>query len=218
MRIYLVRHGETDWNSIRKLQGQTDIPLNDFGKELAELTRDGLSDVDFDFIYASPLVRAIQTAEIIRADRELQIHTDDRLKEIHFGQCEGVIIPRYSDVTDCPIWKFEFDTDNYVPSTGGETFNDIYSRSSDFFKECILPLENKCENVLIVGHGCFNRTLLNPILGRPLKRFWEIKLDNCAVSVIEVLNGKCTVIEECKKYYERIRKPGDAIDVTDIYG
>lgn len=218
MRIYLVRHGETDWNSIRKLQGQTDIPLNDFGKELAELTRDGLSDVDFDFIYASPLVRAIQTAEIIRADRELQIHTDDRLKEIHFGQCEGVIIPRYSDVTDCPIWKFEFDTENYIPADGGETFEEIFERTSNFFNEVVMPMEDKYKNVLIVGHGCMNRTILNTIMGRELKRFWEIKLDNCAVSIIEIEDGVAKVIEPSMKYYEREVNPGAPVEENSIYG
>lgn len=218
MKVYLVRHGETEWNSMRKLQGQTDIPLNDYGVELAEITASALKDIKFDYIYSSPLIRAIQTAGILRGDRDLEIHTDDRMKEINFGTCEGDIIPRYNDITDSPIWQFEFDTDNYVPAKGGETFSDIYKRSMEFFKECIIPLEGKCENVLMVGHGCFNRTLLNPIMGRPLKDFWEIKLDNCAVSIIEVTDGKAKVIEPGKKYYERVHKPGDVIDMTDIYG
>ncbi len=218
MKVYLVRHGETEWNSMRKLQGQTDIPLNNYGIELAEITAKALDDIDFDYIYSSPLIRAIQTAEILRGDRKLEIHTDDRMKEINFGTCEGDIIPRYTDEPVSPIWKFEFDTDNYIPAKGGETFGDIYLRSMEFFKECIMPLEGKCENVLMVGHGCFNRTLLNPIMGRPLRNFWEIKLDNCAVSIIEVTDGVAKVIEPGKKYYERVRKPGDAIDMTDIYG
>jgi len=218
MNVYLIRHGETDWNSERKLQGQTDIPLNEYGIELAEITAKELKNIKFDRIFSSPLIRAVQTAEILRGDRKLSIITDDRIKEINFGLCEGTVIPRYEDEPVSPIWKFEFDTENYMPAEGGETFAQIYERSDDFFKKCIMPLEEECENVLIVGHGCFNRTLLNPMMGRPLKRFWEIKLDNCAVSVIEVNNGKVQVIEQGKKYYERVRKPGDAIDVTDIYG
>ena len=66
MKVYLIRHGETDWNSVRKLQGQTDIRLNDYGIELAKLTAEGLKDVDFDLIYSSPLIRAVETAEIIK--------------------------------------------------------------------------------------------------------------------------------------------------------
>lgn len=218
MRVYLVRHGETEWNSMRKLQGQTDIPLNEYGIELAEITAKELKDIKFDRIFSSPLIRAVQTAEILRGDRDLEIKTDDRMKEINFGTCEGDIIPRFGDETDSPIWQFEFDTDNYIPAKGGETFAQIYARSMEFFKECIIPLEGECENVLMVGHGCFNRTLLNPIMGRPLSIFWDIKLDNCAVSIIDITGGQATVIEPGKKYYERVRKPGDTIDMTDIYG
>ena len=83
LKVYLIRHGETDWNSVRKLQGQTDIRLNDYGIELAKLTAEGLKDVDFDLIYSSPLIRAVETAQIIKGDRELEIHTDDRIKEFY---------------------------------------------------------------------------------------------------------------------------------------
>ena len=218
MRIYLVRHGETEWNSIRKLQGQTDIPLNDYGIELAKLTAEGLKDIEFDCIYSSPLIRAIQTAEIIKGKETLDIKTDDRLKEIHFGKCEGVKIPTYAEKGINPIWEFEFDTDNYVPAAGGETFSDVYERTGDFFKNEILPLEGKYNNILIVGHGCMNRTILNAILNRELKDFWDIKLDNCAVSIIEVNEGIASVIEPGMKFYEREIIPGEPIDMPGIYG
>ena len=58
MDIYLIRHGETDWNRMKKLQGTTDIPLNAYGIELAEKTAEGLKDIPFDRIYTSPLIRA----------------------------------------------------------------------------------------------------------------------------------------------------------------
>ena len=218
MKVYLVRHGETEWNSIRKLQGQTDILLNDYGKELAEITAKALENIQFDYVYSSPLTRAIQTAKIIIGDRNLVINTDDRIKEINFGQCEGVQIPRYSEYKINPIWDFEFDTENYIPAEGGETFNDIYERTGEFFQNVILPLEGKYENVLIIGHGCMNRTILNRVLNRPLRDFWEIKLDNCAVSIIEIKNGKAEVVETGKKYYERVNDPGDISEEVSIYG
>jgi len=216
MRVYLVRHGETEWNSIRKLQGQTDIPLNDYGMELARLTKEGLSDIKFDYVYSSPLIRAIQTAREIIGDRNLDIITDDRLKEINFGDCEGVIIPGYNDDRSCPIWQFEFDTTNYIPAKGGETYADIYARTEDFWNNVVLPLEGRYETLLIVGHGCMNRTILNRIMGNDLKDFWDIKLDNCAVSIIDVKNGKSEVIEASMKYYEREIIPGEP--VSSIYG
>lgn len=78
MDIYLIRHGETDWNRMKKLQGTTDIPLNAYGIELAEKTAEGLKDVPFDRIYTSPLIRARKTAEIIRGDRPHRNHRNRR--------------------------------------------------------------------------------------------------------------------------------------------
>ena len=65
MKLYLVRHGETDWNKVKRIQGQVDIPLNQFGKRLAEETAEGLRDIPFDLCISSPLSRAHETARII---------------------------------------------------------------------------------------------------------------------------------------------------------
>ena len=70
MRLYIIRHGETAWNRERRLQGQTDIPLNAFGEKLAEETGRGLSEVPFDLCIASPLTRTRQTAlQVLRENR-----------------------------------------------------------------------------------------------------------------------------------------------------
>ena len=203
MRVYLVRHGETGWNRIHKLQGQSDIELNDVGRELAKVTAEGLKDIEFDLIYSSPLKRAYETALILRRDRQQDILTDSRLLEIDFGAGEGGPIPKRNDKTSDPIYNFEFDMDNYIPPKGGETFDEIFKRTADFWDKEIVPLKDRCENILIVGHGCMNRTILNRILNRPLKDFWNIKLDNCAVSVIELTGNEVVVEDEGRLYYSR---------------
>ena len=65
MQIYLIRHGETDWNKANRIQGQVDIPLNDYGIRLAEETAEALKDVPFEAIFCSPYDRARKTADII---------------------------------------------------------------------------------------------------------------------------------------------------------
>lgn len=90
MKLYIIRHGETDWNKEKRLQGQSDTQLNEYGIELARITGEALKDVHFDYIFSSPLKRAYKTAELIRMDRPVKIITDDRLKEICFGVNEGV--------------------------------------------------------------------------------------------------------------------------------
>ena len=76
MRIYLMRHGETDWNKARRLQGQSDVPLNEFGIELAIKTAEGLKNVDFDAAFSSPLKRALVTAQTVLGDREVPLVTE----------------------------------------------------------------------------------------------------------------------------------------------
>ena len=73
MKLYIVRHGETDWNKARKIQGQSDIPLNAFGRHLARETAKGLADVHFDLCFTSPLSRAKETARIILEGRDVPI-------------------------------------------------------------------------------------------------------------------------------------------------
>ena len=78
MRLYIVRHGETDWNRIHRVQGRTDIPLNDYGRRLARETAEGMKEVRIDLGYTSPLLRAKETAQIILADRGVPLYEDSR--------------------------------------------------------------------------------------------------------------------------------------------
>ena len=92
MLIYIVRHGETDWNKEHKVQGAVDIPLNKYGIHLAEETADGLENIRFDAAYSSPLSRAKKTAEVILKGRNIKIKEDKRIQEICFGAYEGMCI------------------------------------------------------------------------------------------------------------------------------
>ena len=88
MKLYMVRHGETDWNKARKIQGQVDIPLNAFGRHLAEETGKGLASIPFEACISSPLERAVETAELILEGRPVPIFTDRRIIEMAFGVWE----------------------------------------------------------------------------------------------------------------------------------
>ena len=82
MKLYIVRHGETDWNKKRRIQGQVDIPLNDFGRSLARKTAKGLSGIPFEVCYTSPLGRAKETARLILEGRKTPILEDQRIIEM----------------------------------------------------------------------------------------------------------------------------------------
>ena len=81
MKVTFVRHGETDWNSQGKQQGKADIPLNEKGLQQAQKTAELLSNMEFDHVYCSPLMRARQTAQVICEGRKVPITYDERISE-----------------------------------------------------------------------------------------------------------------------------------------
>ena len=100
MKIYFVRHGETLWNKEKKIQGQSDIPLNEYGIELAKITADAMKNISFDVVYTSPLLRAKETAMILIKDRNLDIFEDEQRNNLqyHFRKFEYI---RYSSLLHC---------------------------------------------------------------------------------------------------------------------
>lgn len=90
MKLYIIRHGETDWNVKRRFQGRADIPLNEEGRRLARITSEALKETAFTKIYTSPLKRAYETAMIIKGDRDIPVIEEPRIIEIGFGEYEGL--------------------------------------------------------------------------------------------------------------------------------
>ena len=201
MLIYLMRHGETNWNKERRLQGQSDIPLNEFGVELAVKTAEGLKDVPFNVAFCSPLGRAVETAKTVLGNREVPLNTDDRLKEINFGTSEGMHFDEAKQDPAHPLHNFFRRPECYSPTGGADSFAQVAERGRSFLQEKILPLEDTHEAVLIVAHGAFNRSLINPIMGIPMEDFWHVELPNCAVSILSLEKGQFKVLEASKVYY-----------------
>lgn len=125
MKLYIIRHGETSWNKQKKLQGQRDIMLNDAGIRLAELTGEGMKDIDFDLVISSPLIRAKQTAELVMAGRHLPMITDRRIIELSFGDWEGECVRDSKVLPPDFIDKFYNDPYHCMRAPGGESFQDV---------------------------------------------------------------------------------------------
>lgn len=176
--LYIMRHGTTDWNALHKLQGRTDIPLNDDGRNLAAQAHDKYLDVPFDICYCSPLVRAKETAEILLKDRNIPIITDDRLKEMGFGIYEG--IENSFDIPDCPINILFYHPEEYVvPVEGGESLDELFERTGSFLDEIALPKVKEGKDVLIVGHGAMNSGIISRIRKQERKDFWKAGIPAC---------------------------------------
>ena len=176
--LYIMRHGRTDWNVRHKLQGRTDIPLNEEGRRMAEKAGEEYRDVPLDVCYCSPLVRAKETAEIVLRGRDILILTDDRLREMSFGEYEG--IENSFSIPDCPVNVIFQHPEDYTRSVGGaETFEELFARTGEFLREVIDPLMNEGKNVLIVGHGAMNLSIISRIRKLPIKDFWTPGIVNC---------------------------------------
>ena len=176
--LYIMRHGRTDWNDRHKLQGSTDIPLNAEGRRMAEEAAAACRDVELDLCYSSPLIRARETAEIVLRGRDIPILTDDRLREMGFGEYEG--LENSFSIPDCPVNVIFQAPEKYVRSVGGaETFEELFARTGAFLREVIDPLMEQGKNVLIVGHGAMNLSIISRIRGLPISEFWSVGIENC---------------------------------------
>ena len=203
MILYVIRHGETEWNRKKLLQGWHGEDLNERGVLLAELTAEGLKDTHFDLCYTSPLIRARHTAEIILKGRDVPIIEDDRLKEICFGEWEG---------KSCDLTKpMEIDRENFIllqtdsfryqAPKGGETVMDVIDRCADFFAELTSDPSLADKTILISTHGAACRALLNPFY-EDRTSFWQTGVPmNCAVSILEVKDKKTSFLAKDKVYY-----------------
>ena len=203
MKLYVVRHGETVWNELHKVQGEADIPLAENGILLAEKTGEALKNIPFDLCFSSPLVRARKTAELILAkqQREVPVIEDKRIQEINFGALEGVIC--FNDAHEYlnpEMEKFFTDPWKFERPAHGENIVDILKRTRDFWEEKIHDVSLQDKTILIASHGCAVRALLQNVYQDP-QNFWHGCVPpNCSVNVIEVTDGKAVFLEEDKVY------------------
>ena len=176
--LYIIRHGLTDWNVRHKLQGRTDIPLNETGRQMAEAAAAEYRDIPLDLCYCSPLLRAKETAEILLRGRDVPILYDDRLREMSFGDYEGT--ENSFSIPDCPVNVIFQHPEAYTESVGGaETFEELFARTGAFLEEVIDPLMAEGKNVLIVGHGAMNLSIISRIRHLPISEFWSGRIKNC---------------------------------------
>lgn len=195
MKIYLVRHGETDWNLQKRMQGQADNALNSTGEQQARIVADRLRKITFDAAFSSTLNRAAVTAEIILGEQKKILKQDARVMEIGFGPWEGEKISRVMEKNH-PLHNFFAKPDQYFPPEGAESFYQLYERSGDFMQKVIFPLEDVCENVLIAGHGAWNQSILNPLKHIPMEEFWSHPLANCEVAVLDLTGARLSLTDQ----------------------
>ncbi|ETS93584.1 alpha-ribazole phosphatase [Veillonella sp. AS16] len=178
--LYIVRHGETDWNKMGKYQGITDVPLNENGLAQAKACGEALSHVHFDRILSSDLSRALVTAESIRRNRLIPISTDKRLRELNFGDWEALL---FSEIEE--RWPSLIDEmylkPHIVRVPNGESFKELQERAWAGLEEFISANDEE-ETLLITCHGGTIRTLLCKLLDISISHCWNFSQGNTAIN------------------------------------
>lgn len=169
LEIYLTRHGETEWNVVRRMQGQGDSPLTELGIRQAKWLANRLENKDIGYVYSSPLRRAADTADIVNNVLQASILLDDRLKEIDVGPWQGRTVEEILEEMPIQYNNFWHHPDKFELE-GVEPFKDVQARAAEFI-EMILS-RHAGGKILIVAHAIVLTAMLNYLQGRDIHHFW----------------------------------------------
>ncbi|MGL6108451.1 histidine phosphatase family protein [Romboutsia sp.] len=186
MKIYITRHGQTEWNVEGRMQGIKNSNLTEQGKKEALNLGDSLKDAKIEYIYTSPLTRAYDTAVLIKGDKNIPVEINENLKEMHFGIWEGMyneeIVRDYAD----EHYKF-WNEPHLYKSIDGETFEELIKRVKITLDDIIN--QNKGVNILLVTHAIVIKAIYAIIKDYELKSFWNPPF----------INNTCVTILECNE-------------------
>lgn len=191
LKIFLVRHGETEWNKAGKLQGHADVKLSNEGINQAKLLAEHAPFQHVDKIYSSDLSRAADTAKILAVKfNAMPVKTTPELRETNFGEWEGKSISELIEESPKVFGKF-FTAPEKCHPPNGETFLQCQARLMNVIKNIIA--ENENQNIIVVSHGAAIRLILGAVLNMPINKMWTISQFNMALNVLRVDDGSFTV-------------------------
>ena len=181
-RLLLIRHGITEYNSARRFAGYSDIDMSATGYGQIEKLRDRLADEPIDVVYSSDLRRATGTAEVISAKRKVGIVTCSELREMNYGNAEGLTFEEirrlYPEVAELIVnfnLRLEF--------PGGESFEGFIARTTKFLDR--LKHHTPEQTILVVSHSGPLRVLVCYLLGIDQNHWWQVRIDNASLSIVE---------------------------------
>lgn len=183
MRIYLVRHGETEWNRVRRFQGRSNLPLNKEGKKQVKALALALKNKPLTAIYTSPLIRALETARLIKVFHpSIPIFEEKGLIEMDLGEFDGIKAQDWAE--QYPDFRKAWNENPAsVKMPGGESLKEVQVRAKHTL-ERITRIYPPDTTLLISSHNFVNLTILCDLLEIPLRRFRELRQENAAFNLI----------------------------------
>lgn len=194
MRLYVARHGQTLWNTEKRMQGWGNSDLTELGIKQAKQLGEALLPIDFNQVICSPLGRTVETTKLVMADRKIDYVIRDDFKEMGFGSWEGQS-PESLKTMHPNVYKSLWtDASAYVP-IDGESFEQVLTRVKRGINQIVA--ENPKGNVLLVTHGMIVQILLVHMKGLPLSRLWDRPVVNpTSLTVFDIQADSIEVIKE----------------------
>lgn len=194
MKIYITRHGKTEWNKEGRMQGWKNSDLTEEGLQNAKKLGESLKDVEFDCIYCSPLGRAVDTAKWIRGSKPTEIIIKDSLKEMGFGSWEGMEHTKVRELYPEQSHNLWNKPHLYEP-VDGESFQELLDRARQALGDIIN--NTSCENVLVVSHAVLIKAIYVIIKNCSIEELWNPPFigDTC-LTIVEVKENDIRIIVE----------------------
>lgn len=198
IEVYIVRHGETDTNKERRINGaSTNLPLNAVGIKQVQELQQSFAIQKINRVYSSPMKRALQTAEILNNGYQ-QIEVDERLQEIDYGDWDGLaaqqVYQQYPQVFDDQGYL----KDNYSDYCRGESYAHLEKRVKSFWQDLII--NNAHKSVLVVCHGTISRSLVQSVFGiDEISQVMQIRNAGVIGLLVQEQTGKAFLL-----YYNRV--------------
>jgi phosphoserine phosphatase len=185
-RIYLVRHGTTEWNREEIFRGRADCALNETGRAEARAVAAYFEGVDLDGIYTSPLARAAETAAAIAAGRGIEVGSDPAFIDLDFGEWQGRPLKEVREKYP-ELYRAWRERPQEVTIPGGENLDSVRARAWEGLLR--VARENPDRTVVIVSHRVITKILICAALGLDNSHFWQIKQDTTAINCLEYARG-----------------------------
>lgn len=192
VKLFIIRHAESEWNPIGRYQGLLDPGLSERGLKQAELLSRALEKEKIDVIYSSPLKRTYQTAQEIAKRQGLEIIEDRRIIEIDHGVWSGMLVEEVKErfPEDFRMWLEE---PHRVKFEGGESLQDVFKRVKDFLE--FIREKHWGQTVAIVSHTVPIRAMLCALLNIDLSKFWVFGCDNASYSLVHMEEKRNVIVK-----------------------
>ncbi|MHA1729158.1 MAG: histidine phosphatase family protein [Promethearchaeota archaeon] len=192
--FYLTRHGETEWNIQKRMQGWKNSALTEKGEEQAISLEERLIKTKFDAVYSSSSDRAYKTALLICKGRNIKIIKEPNLREINIGTWSGKTFREIQELDSKMFGYFWSKPDKYIPSNGkGETFQDVRKRVIPLIRGLKEKYPDK--TLLIVSHGVVLKIILSFFERRPLRKLWNPpQMHACSLSIVNWDNNGVKIV------------------------